>query len=185
MADLAEFERQRKRLWGIAYRTDYDLRQHMQYSGRDLSATNPATGRTLAPHVIEPAVGVNRILLMALCDAYWEDVEHQRVVLRLKPALAPYQAAVFPLVKNNPVLVEKARGVFQKLARRFATAWDERGNIGKRYYSQDEIGTPFCVTLDYQTLEDDTVTLRERDSMLQVRVPVSELAGRIRERMEA
>jgi glycyl-tRNA synthetase len=173
-----------KELWGVAYRTDFDLRMHMEHSGKDLRYTDQKTGRVFIPHVIEPAVGVNRLLLMALCDAYWEDEANQRIVLRLKPALAPYQAAVFPLLKNKPELVEKARGVFQTLARRFATTWDERGNIGKRYYAQDEIGTPFCITIDFQTLEDDTVTVRERDTMTQVRVSVDDLIGTIRDRID-
>ena len=173
-----------KELWGIAYRGDYDLKQHIEHSGRDLRYTDPKDGRVLIPHVIEPAVGVNRLLLMALCDAYWEDSQNQRVVLRFKPALAPYKAAVFPLLKNKPELVEKARGVFRQVARRFAATWDERGNIGKRYYAQDEIGTPFCITIDFQTLEDDTVTVRERDAMTQVRVAVGELNRYLLARIE-
>ncbi len=170
-----------KELWGIAYRTDYDLQQHIDFSGRDLRYTDPRSGKTIVPHVIEPAVGVNRILLMALCDAYWEDEENSRVVLRLKPSIAPYQAAVFPLLKNKPELVEKARLVNQLLSKKFAVIWDERGNIGKRYYAQDEIGTPFCITIDFQTLEDDTVTVRERDGMTQVRVACNDLKAYLKE----
>ena len=173
-----------KELWGIAYRTDYDLKQHIEHSGRDLRYTDPKTGRTLIPHVIEPAVGINRLLLMALCDAYWEDAANQRVVLRFAPRLAPYQAAVFPLLKNRPELVDKARQVFKQVSRKFAATWDERGNIGKRYYAQDEIGTPFCITIDFQTLEDDTVTIRERDSMLQERVAIAELNHLLAEKIE-
>lgn len=173
-----------KELWGIAYRGDFDLRQHIEHSGRDLRYTDPRSGRQFIPHVIEPAAGINRLLLMALCDAYWEDTANQRVVLRLKPALAPYKAAVFPLLKNKPELVAKASGVFKLIARRFSTAWDERGNIGKRYYAQDEIGTPFCITVDFQTLEDDTVTVRERDTMVQERVALAELAGYLRSKIE-
>lgn len=165
-----------KELWGIAYRTDYDLKQHIEHSGRDLRYTDPRSGKVMIPHVIEPAVGINRLLLMVLCDAYWEDQANQRVVMRFAPAVAPYQAAVFPLLKNKPGLVEKAREIHRQLARRFPVAWDERGNIGKRYYAQDEIGTPFCITVDFQTLQDDTVTVRERDSMLQHRVALPELA---------
>jgi len=174
-----------KELWGIAYRTDFDLKQHMEFSGRDLRYTDPRTNRSFIPHVIEPAVGINRIMLMVLSDAYWEDEENQRVVLRLKPALAPYQVAVFPLLRNKPPLVEKARSVFDLLARRFATTWDERGNIGKRYYSQDETGTPFCITIDFNTLEDDTVTVRDRDSMQQVRIPVAKLVEHLQQRIES
>ncbi len=173
-----------KELWGIAYRTDYDLKQHIEFSGHDLSYTDPHTGKKVIPHVIEPAVGVNRILLMALCDAYWEDTQNSRIVLRLKPALAPYQAAVFPLLKNKPELVEKARTVFKAVAKKMAVTWDERGNIGKRYYAQDEIGTPFCVTIDFKTLEDDTVTIRERDSMTQIRISINELIPYLQAKIE-
>lgn len=173
-----------KELWGIAYRTDYDLKQHIEFSGRDLRYTDPRTMKTMIPHVIEPAVGVNRILLMALCDAYWEDEENSRVVLRLKPSIAPYQAAVFPLLKNKPELVEKARSVFWMLSKKIPVKWDERGNIGKRYYAQDEIGTPFCITVDFQTLEDDTVTARERDTMAQVRVAIKDLGAYLQEKIE-
>jgi glycyl-tRNA synthetase len=173
-----------KELWGIAYRTDYDLKQHIQHSGRDLRYTDAKSGRTFIPHVIEPAVGVNRILLMALCDAYWEDEANQRVVLRFKPALAPYKVAVFPLLKNKPELVHPAREIFNTLSRKFTAVWDERGNIGKRYYYQDEIGTPFCVTVDFQTLEDGTVTIRERDSMQQERVEVGKLSALLREKID-
>lgn len=173
-----------KELWGIAYRTDYDLKQHIEHSGRDLRYTDPKTGQALIPHVIEPAVGINRLLLMALCDAYWEDEANQRVVLKFAPRLAPYQAAVFPLLKNRPELVEKARQVFKQVSRKFAATWDERGNIGKRYYAQDEIGTPFCITIDFQTLEDDTVTVRERDSMVQERVTIAELNRLLAEKIE-
>ncbi len=172
-----------KELWGIAYRGDYDLRMQMEHSGRDLRYTDPRTNRSFLPHVIEPSVGINRLLLTVLCDAYWEDEANQRVVLRLKPALAPYKAAVFPLLKNKPELVEKARAIYRTLSRRMAVAWDERGNIGKRYYAQDEIGTPFCVTVDFQTLETDTVTVRDRDTLEQVRVPVSDLPAVLQERI--
>jgi len=172
-----------KELWGIAYRADYDLRQQMDHSGRDLRYTDPRSGRSFLPHVIEPSAGINRMLLMALCDAYWEDEANQRVVLRLKPALAPFKAAVFPLLKNKPELVEKARSIYRELSRRMAVAWDERGNIGKRYYAQDEIGTPFCVTVDFQTLESDTVTVRDRDSLEQIRVPVDGLLAHLQGRI--
>ena len=169
-----------KELWGIAYRTNYDLQQHIDHSGKDLSYQDPQDHQhKFVPHVIEPAVGVNRLLLMALCDAYWEDVENKRTVMRFKPNLAPYKAAVFPLVKNKPEIIEKARGVYDMLAAKMGVVWDDRGNIGKRYFYQDEIGTPFCITVDYQTLEDNTVTVRERDSMQQERVSLDELTGKI------
>ncbi len=170
-----------KELWGIAYRTNYDLQQHIDHSGKDLSYRDPQDNTVFVPHVIEPAVGVNRLLLMTMCDAYWEDAENKRVVMRFKPNVAPYKAAVFPLVKNKPEIVNKARGVFEMLAEKMGVAWDDRGNIGKRYFYQDEIGTPFCVTVDYQTLEDDTVTVRERDTMQQTRVPLCELTAKLLE----
>jgi glycyl-tRNA synthetase len=166
-------------LWGIAYRTDYDLKQHMQFSGESLEYVDSATGRKFIPHVIEPAVGVNRLFLMVLTNAYRYDAEKQRVVLELAPRLAPYQVAVFPLVKNKPELTAKAEAVFQSLRKEWRCTWDERGNIGKRYLSQDEIGTPFCITVDYQTLEDNTVTLRDRSTAEQTRVELAKLESHL------
>ncbi len=164
-------------LWGVAYRTDYDLTQHQKFSGKSLEYTDPNTGEKFIPHVIEPALGIGRIFLMLLSDAYFEDKENNRTVLKLKPSLAPYQLAVFPLVKNKPELVETARKVYSKLKAKpeLAVAFDQRGNIGKRYLYQDEIGTPFCVTVDYQTLEDQTVTVRHRDTTKQERVSIDKL----------
>jgi len=162
-------------LWGLAYRSDYDLKQHAQHSGQDLVYTNPQTGEKITPHVIEPAVGLNRIFLMLLTDAYWQDQANNRVVLKLRPELAPYKVAVFPLVKNKPELVKQAQTIFADLAAKFATAYDDRGNIGKRYLYQDEVGTPYCVTVDYQTLEDQTVTVRDRDTTKQERVALNQL----------
>jgi len=173
-----------KELWGVAYRTDYDLRQHMTHSGQSLEYMDANTGRKFVPHVIEPAVGVNRLFLMMLCDAYWEDTERSRTVLKLKPNLAPYQAAVFPLVKNKPELVERARALYNELQEDIAVVWDDRGNIGKRYLAQDEIGTPFCVTVDYQTFEDQSVTVRHRDDANQIRVDASQLATYLRDAMK-
>lgn len=170
-----------KELWGIAYRTNYDLTQHMQLSGESLEVVDSSTGRKFIPHVIEPAVGVNRLFLMALMDAYSEDTEKERIVLSLKPQLAPYQVAVFPLLKNKPELVEKARTVFNSLLDGgLRVVWDDRGNIGKRYLSQDEIGTPWCITVDFDTITDDTVTIRTRDTAEQVRVPIADLATHLR-----
>lgn len=168
-----------KELWGLAYRTDYDLNQHIKSSGVDLSYTNPQTNRKFVPHVIEPAVGVNRLFLMVLCDAYWYDEVKQRAVLKLNPALAPYKAAIFPLVGNKSEIVDKARAVYDMVREDRPVAWDDRGNIGKRYMAQDEIGTPLCITIDYQTLEDNTVTVRSRDTAEQVRVSVDALKGMI------
>jgi glycyl-tRNA synthetase len=171
-----------KELWGLAYRTDYDLTQHMKFSGVDLSYTDPTTGKKFVPHVIEPAVGINRLMAMVMLDAYTEDGD--RVYLKLKPRLAPYKAAVFPLLANKPQLVEVARKIYDDLRKDFTVAWDDRGNIGKRYYAQDEIGTPFCITVDFDTLGDDgksdeknkgTVTVRDRDTGTQERVAIEKL----------
>lgn len=164
-----------KELWGLAYRTNYDLSQHIKHSGKDLSVLDPQTNERIVPHAIEPAVGINRLFLMVLSDAYWVDAEKKRTVLRLAKNLAPYKAAVFPLVANKEDIVSKAKEVYALLAESMRTAWDDRGNIGKRYLSQDEIGTPVCVTVDYQTLEDQTVTVRDRDSAEQKRVAIAEL----------
>ena len=173
-----------KELWGIAYRTDYDMNQHIEHSGKKLQYMNQTTGEKFVPHVIEPALGVNRVFLMLLADAYWRDEENKRTVLKFKPSLAPYKVAVFPLLKNKPALVEKAQAIFEDLTDHFTTVWDERGNIGKRYYYQDEIGTPFCVTIDFDTLDDNTVTVRDRDTTEQVRVPVDNLLAYLQEKMK-
>ena len=164
-----------KELWGIAYRTNYDLQQHIALSGQKLSYQDPYSKKWLVPHVIEPSVGINRLFLMLLADAYWDDVANKRKVLKLKPSLAPYKTAVFPLLKNKPDLVNQAETVFELLAPQLTTTWDDRGNIGKRYYYQDEIGTPFCVTIDFQTLDDQAVTVRHRDTAQQERVNISQL----------
>ena len=162
----------RKELWGLAYRTDYDLRNHSEKSGVDLSVTDEA-GNKMYPHVIEPSMGVERTFLAVLSAAYRE--EEKRVVLKLPPVLSPYKAAVFPLLANKPELMNKAREVFFNLKKNFPVAFDERGNIGKRYFAQDEIGTPWCVTVDFQSLTDGTVTVRDRDTMRQERVEISGL----------
>lgn len=164
-----------KELWGIAYRTDYDLKQHMKFSGKSLEYTDPFTMKKIVPHVIEPAVGVNRLFLMVLCDAYQKDQSKDRLVLKLKENLAPYQLAVFPLLKNKEELVEKAREIFKQLQKKYRVAWDERGNIGKRYLSQDELGTPYCITVDFDSLEDDSVTIRHRDDASQERIKLDKL----------
>ena len=163
----------RKELYGLAYRTDYDLKQHQKFSGQDLSYTDQETGEKFIPHVIEPTWGVDRTFLAVLLSAYYED--DKRVVLKLKPRLAPYTVAVFPLVRNKPEIIDKARQVFDRLKLSFHSTWDDRGNIGKRYYSQDEIGTPWCVTVDYNTLEDGTATVRDRDTTEQIRVKIADL----------
>ena len=162
-----------KELYGLAYRTDYDLKQHSEHSGVDLLYRDQETGEEFFPHVVEPTFGVTRTALVVLLDAYCE--EEKRVVLKLNPQLAPYKVAVFPLLANKPELVEKARSVFDKLKLSFHSTWDDRGNIGKRYYAQDEIGTPWCVTIDFDTLKDDTVTVRDRDTTKQERLALPDL----------
>lgn len=172
-----------KEIEGIANRGDFDLKSHSEHSGQDLSYTDKETGEKYLPYVIEPSAGVDRIALAFLCDAYAE--EDKRIVLKLHPRIAPYKAAVFPLVANKPELVEKARQIFKELKMTgLNIAWDDRGNIGKRYYSQDEIGTPYCITVDYQTLEDQTVTVRDRDTTKQERVSNVELSAFLKTRME-
>jgi glycyl-tRNA synthetase len=162
-----------KEIFGLAYRGDYDLINHSKHSGKKLSYKDPITGEEFTPHVVEPSLGVERTLLPMLLDAYSE--EGERVILKLKPALAPYKAAVFPLLANKEDLVKKAKKVYELLLPNFYTAWDARGNIGKRYFSQDEIGTPYCITVDFDTLKDDSVTVRDRDTTKQDRVSVDKL----------
>jgi len=171
-----EFPFGTKEVWGLAYRTNYDLRQHQTVSGVNLTYRTE-DNQEIMPHVIEPSFGMPRTILVVLLEAYHEeDVNNKkRIVLKLKPKLAPYKVAVFPLVANKEELVKKAREVYKDLKTNFTTAWDERGNVGKRYFAQDEIGTPWCVTVDYQTLEDGTVTVRDRDTMLQERVKTDDL----------
>ncbi|MCB9800779.1 MAG: glycine--tRNA ligase [Pseudomonadales bacterium] len=173
-----------KELWGIAYRTDYDLKQHMEHSGQSLEYRDPHTNEVFIPHVIEPALGINRAFLMVLTDAYEEDAERNRTVLKLKPSLAPYKAAVFPLLKNKPELVHKAKEIYNQLSAKFTITWDERGNIGKRYLYQDEIGTPMCITVDFESLEDESVTVRDRDTTDQVRIKIADLEAYIASMLE-
>lgn len=172
-----------KELYGLAYRTDFDLKNHMEKSGVDLRYTDKETGEKFIPHVVEPTFGMDRSFLAVLLDAYSEEQikKEKRIVLKLKPHLAPYKVAVFPLLANKPKLVKKARKVYEMLQREFPTARDDRGNIGKRYYSQDEIGTPICITCDFESLEADDVTIRERDSMRQIRIKISELKPAIKD----
>lgn len=173
-----------KELYGLAYRGDFDLKNHAEASDQDLNYTDPDTGEKLLPHVIEPTWGVDRTVLVTLLEAYSE--EKDRTVLKLKPWLAPYKVAVFPLLANKPALAEKARTIYHDLkAGGLTVAWDDRGNIGKRYYSQDEIGTPYCVTVDFDTLEDNTVTVRDRDSMKQERIAILDLTNYLVEKLTA
>lgn len=167
-----------KELWGIAYRTDYDLSQHMKHSGKTLEYVDSATGRKFIPHVMEPAVGVNRMFLMVLADAYREEdlgEGKSRTVLKLKPDLAPVQVAIFPLQKDE-TLRTQAREIYGTLKKRFRVEFDDAGNIGKMYRRQDEIGTPYCVTIDYKSLESGMVTVRERDTMKQETVSMKDLS---------
>ena len=161
-------------LWGVADRTDYDLNQHMKESGKDLSYIDPVTNEKYVPYVIEPSLGADRAFLAFLCNAYdEEEIDGEtRVVLHLHPALAPVKVAILPLQKQ---LVEKADEIFKTLSKKYSCEFDLSGSIGKRYRRQDEIGTPFCVTVDFDSLEDNTVTVRDRDTMSQVRVRVDEL----------
>ena len=162
-----------KELYGLAYRTDFDLKQHAEFSGQNLMYVDSSTGEKFIPHVIEPTFGVSRTALTVLLDAYHED--GNRVVLKLDPRISPFKVAVFPLLSNKPELVAKAEEIFQDLNSDFSVAWDKRGNVGKRYYSQDEIGTPYCVTVDFETLEKGEITIRDRDTAQQIKVKVSEL----------
>lgn len=166
-----------KEMFGLAYRTDFDLSNHTKHSGKDLSYTDQVTGEKYTPHVIEPTFGLSRLLGIVLFDAYHE--EEGRVVLKLAPKIAPYKVAVFPLLANKPELVSKARKVYESLKPNFMTAWDDRGNIGKRYFAQDEIGTPYCITIDFETLENDTVTVRDRDTAKQERIKIQDLTALI------
>jgi len=164
-------------LEGAHYRGDYDLSQHQKFSGVDMTYYDEKTKERYIPHVVETSVGVDRTVLMLLAEAYDEDEMNgeTRVVLRFKPSIAPVKAAVFPLLKNKPELVSKAREVFAELKKEIRPIiFDDNGNIGKRYRRQDEIGTPFCVTIDFDTLENDTVTVRDRDTGKQERVKIGE-----------
>ena len=171
-------------LWGIADRTDYDLTKHADHSKADLSYLDPETNEKYMPYCIEPSLGCDRVALAFLCNSYEEEKiaeDDTRIVLHLHPALAPYKVAVLPLSKK---LSEKAEEVYASLSKRFMCDYDESGSIGKRYRREDEIGTPYCVTIDFDTLEDDTVTIRDRDTMEQVRVKISELNTWLQEKVE-
>ncbi len=164
-------------LWGIASRTNYDLSQHEKFSGEDLKYTDQETRKKYIPYVVEPALGLNRLFLAVLTDAYEEEKLEDgevRTVLRLNPRVAPVKIAVFPLMKRDG-LAEKAREVYKMLLEHWYCEYDDGGAIGKRYRRQDEIGTPYCITIDYNTLEDNTVTIRNRDTMSQERIPVTSL----------
>ena len=171
-------------LWGIADRSDYDLSQHAKFSKEDFNYLDPDTGEKYIPYCVEPSLGCDRVALAFLCNSYEEEEIAEgdtRTVLHLHPALAPYKVAVLPLSKK---LSEKAEEVYQKLSKKFMCDYDEAGSIGKRYRREDEIGTPYCVTIDFDTLEDDTVTIRDRDTMEQVRVKIDDLVIWIDKKIE-
>ncbi len=162
-------------LWGIANRTDYDLTRHQEYSGENLSYLDPETNERYIPYVIEPSVGVDRLMLALLCDAYDEEVVNEkdtRIVMHLHPSIAPFTATILPLSK---ALSEKANSVYEMLSKEFHCDMDEAGSIGKRYRRQDAIGTPYCVTIDFDTLNDECVTIRDRDTMEQQRIKISDV----------
>ncbi len=170
-------------LWGIADRTDYDLTAHQTHSKEDMSYLDPETNEKYIPYCIEPSVGADRVTLAFLCNAYEEQELGEgdtRIVLHLHPALAPYKAAILPLSKK---LNDKADEVFQTLAKAFPVDYDDAGSIGKRYRRQDEIGTPYCITVDFDTLEDNQVTVRDRDTMEQIRIPIDQVEKYISEKI--
>ena len=172
-------------LWGVASGTDYDLKAHQNHSGKSMEYMDPFTNEKFVPYCVEPSLGADRVALAFLCDAYDEETLENgdvRSVLHLHPALAPYKAAVLPLQKNK--LGDKAREVYELLAKHFMVDFDDSGAIGKRYRRQDEIGTPLCITIDFDTLEDETVTVRDRDTMAQVRMPIAELEGYIQKEID-
>jgi glycyl-tRNA synthetase len=173
-------------LWGVASRTNFDLTQHQNTSGKSLEYFDQESGEKYLPYVIEPALGADRAALAFLCDAYDEEVVDAekgdaRVVLRLHPALAPVKVAILPLSKK---LGEDALKVYTMLTKKYMCDYDDAGSIGKRYRRQDEIGTPLCVTFDFESLEDSCVTVRDRDTMEQIRLPITELTAYVEKQME-
>jgi len=182
-----EFPFGRSELYGLAYRTDYDLGRHTESSGVDLNYLDEETKEKFVPHCIEPSFGLDRTILAILADAYTEDKmnDEVRAYLKFVPSVAPVKVAVFPLLKNKPVLIDKAREIYKSLRKEFgAVMFDDNGNVGKRYRRQDEIGTPFCVTVDFDTVEkDDTVTVRDRDTGQQERVAVKELINYLKNKL--
>ncbi len=168
-------------LWGVADRTDYDLTQHSEHSGQPMDYFDPETNEKYIPYVIEPSLGADRVLLAFLCDAYDEETDEKgdvRTVMHFHPALAPFKAAVLPLSKK---LSEKATEIYSELSKDFMIDFDDAGSIGKRYRRQDEIGTPICITYDFDSVEDKCVTVRDRDTMEQKRIPIAELKAYIAE----
>ena len=174
-------------LWGIADRTDFDLKQHTKHSGEDMVYVDPETNEKYTPYCIEPSLGADRVTLAFLVEAYDEETltndkgqTDTRVVMRFHPALAPFKAAVLPLQKK---LGSEAEKLHEELSKYFMVDYDVTGSIGKRYRRQDEIGTPYCITFDFDSLEDHCVTIRERDTMEQVRIPIDQVKGFIEEKI--
>jgi len=167
---------------GIHNRTDFDLKQHEEFSGKNLTYFDQPNNERFLPYIIETSAGLNRMLLTIMADAYWEDKENNRVVMKLHPRLAPVKAVICPLVKKDG-LPEKAREIMDILKPHFKVLYDQQGSIGKRYYRQDEAGTPFGITVDHQSTEDNTVTLRHRDTMVQDRVSIDQLQSAIQDKM--
>jgi glycyl-tRNA synthetase len=173
-------------LMGIAARGCYDLTQHAHHSGKSMEYLDPVKNVKYVPHVIEPSIGVDRLFLALLCSAYREEVVEgeKRIVLALHPSVAPVKAAIFPLVGNKPEISGKAREIFHKLQMRYNVEYDTSGAIGRRYRRADEAGTPFCVTVDFESLQDECVTVRERDSMQQTRMPIEQLYGYLSQQID-
>ena len=173
-----------KEMWGIAYRSDFDLKNHMQHSGRNLQYTDKKTNKKYIPHVIEPTFGLSRLVGILLFDRYREQEVNgkKRVYLKLKPSLAPIKVAIFPLQKDEK-LKKAATDIYRDLKKQWTVEFDDAGNIGKMYRRQDEIGTPYCVTIDYQTLEDNKVTIRDRDTMEQQRIAIEALSSYFKEKL--
>jgi glycyl-tRNA synthetase len=170
-----------KEVYGLAYRTDFDLKMHSKASGKPLEYVD-LKGKRVQPHIIEPSMGVDRSILVCLLESYKEDKD--RLILSIPANIAPVKVAVFPLLANKEDLVKKAQEIYLKLKPEFNTVFDDRGNIGKRYYSQDEIGTPWCITVDFDTLKDYTVTVRDRDTAKQERVDVDKLQSYFQNRLK-
>ena len=174
-------------LFGLAHRGDFDLSQHQKFSGSDLTYFDAAENRRYLPHVLEPTFGVDRCVLVALSAAYSEEklkADDSRVVLKFPPKIAPVKAAIFPLLKNKPELVAKAREIYNGLRHSFRCEFDDNGNVGKRYRRQDEIGTPYCVTIDFDSLENNSVTVRDRDTMAQERINIDGLKDYFHKKLE-
>jgi glycyl-tRNA synthetase len=177
----------RKELYGLAYRTNFDLNNHATASTVPLYVVDDETSEKIVPHCIEPTFGLDRTILAVLASAYHEEGEgdDKRVVLKLKPSIAPYKVCISPLLRNKPELVDKARILYDTMKKIFGNVtWDDNGNIGKRYRRQDEIGTPYCITVDFDTLENDSVTVRDRDSGTQDRVAISDLENFLKEKLQ-